>query len=329
MLKDKFGRTINYLRLAVTDRCNLRCFYCMPEEGIQYIDRKELLAYEELLRLVRILIPEGINKVRITGGEPFIRKDLMAFLRTLNQENDSLSINLTTNGVLTSKYLPDLKQIGIEKINFSLDSIDPDRFFTITKRKVFDQVWNSILHSLSLNIETKINAVVMEGKNINDILPLARLSLKYPLGIRYIEEMPFNGGNHHFGTLTWNHDKILNHLKQEFPNLMRIPAEANSTSAVYQIPGAKGTIGIIAAYSRTFCGSCNRIRITPQGVIKTCLYDQGVFDIKSLLRAGGNDRQILEAIQQAVQNKAEDGFAAEMLRDKSDPFSESMATIGG
>lgn len=328
-LIDNHGRLINYVRLAVTDRCNLRCFYCMPEEGVRYIARDQLLSYEEMERLMRLLAGMGIEKLRITGGEPFVRKDMMAFLQRLSQIDGLNEINITTNGALTAPLVPELKAMGVRSINLSLDSLDKNRFFQITRRDVFDKVMKTFHALIEHGIRTKINAVVIEGRNTQDIIPMAELTRQYPVSVRFIEEMPFNGAGSNYPELLWNHRKIIAHLKEYFPDIEKIPDPPFSTSMNYQIPGHQGTVGIIAAYSRTFCGSCNRIRITPQGMLKTCLYDSGVFNVRDLMRAGASDEEVAIAIRDALGHRAKDGYEAERNRRFGLPISESMSTIGG
>lgn len=328
-LYDQHGREINYLRLAVTDRCNLRCFYCMPEEGINYGPRKELLTYEEMLRIVQLLAPLGVSKLRLTGGEPFLRRDFMPFLTAASQVEGLEQIHLTTNGTLTLPYVSELKALGIRSVNLSIDSLDPQRFFDITRRDVFDQVWQTFEALLAHGIKTKLNAVVMDGRNIDDILPMVVLTEKYPVSVRFIEEMHFNGGAAHYTQLKWNYKKILEHIQAAYPSLTKIPDPLHSTSFNYRIDGHLGSIGVIAAHSRSFCGTCNRIRLTPTGQLKTCLYDDGVLSIRDLMRAGATDEQIQDAFRSALAFKAKDGWEAEGRRGKSNPASESMATIGG
>lgn len=329
MLKDNHGRDINYLRLAVTDRCNLRCFYCMPEEGINYVPRKELMTYEEMLRIVRALSKMGIEKVRITGGEPFLRKEMMSFLHSLSQIEKLKKINITTNGTLTEPLIPELKKLGINSVNLSCDTLDAANFYKITRRNEFYKVMATLEALLKYEIPTKINAVVMEGKNESDILEMAKLTREMPIDVRFIEEMPFNGEGAHYQKLKWNYRQILEELKTHFPNIQKIPDPPFSTSMNYKIPGHRGSVGIIAAYSRTFCGSCNRIRLTPLGMLKTCLYDSGIFNIKDLARAGATNEQLKLAVLDALNHRAKDGFEAEKKRSFQVPISESMATIGG
>lgn len=326
-LYDNHGRRINYVRLAVTDRCNLRCFYCMPEEGIKYVARQDLLSYEEMERLLRLLHDMGITKLRITGGEPFVRRDMMDFLRTVNTIGFE-QINITTNGTLTGDLVPELKDI-VHSVNLSLDALDPERFFAITRRDAFAKVMETFFALMKHGVKTKINAVVMDGKNIDDLIPMAQLAHQYPVDVRFIEEMPFNGEGSHYPVLEWNHRKIVAHLRQAFPDLEKIPDPPHSTSMNYRVPGFKGKIGIIAAYSRTFCGTCNRIRITPKGMLKTCLYDSGVFNVRDLMRAGASQEQIRDTFLEALGNRARDGWEAERNRSFGLPVTESMSTIGG
>jgi len=327
-LFDNHGRPINYLRLAVTDRCNLRCFYCMPAEGITYVPKKELLSYEEMERLVRILAEMGISKVRITGGEPFVRRDLIKFLWRLHEIPGIEEVNITTNGVLTTPYIDELKAMGIASVNLSLDTFDRQRFLEITRRDEFHRVLDCFHALLEHQIPTKINVVVMEGKNTQDIIPLTELTRQYPVSVRFIEEMPFNGEGSHYPVLVWTHRKILEVLKQQYPTIEKLPDPPASTSYNYRIPGHQGTVGIIAAFSRTFCGTCNRIRLTAQGTLKTCLYDQGVLDIKQIVRDGASDETIRQAFEKAFRNRAKDGYEAEQRRGEQS-VSESMSTIGG
>ncbi|RMF00850.1 MAG: GTP 3',8-cyclase MoaA [Bacteroidetes bacterium] len=328
MLYDNHGRLINYLRLAVTDRCNLRCFYCMPEEGIKYVARDELLSYEEMLRMVSVLKELGITKVRITGGEPFLRRDMLDFLRALSLLGLD-QINITTNGTTTAPLVPDFKDLGVHSVNLSLDTLDRDRFLRITRRDQFTQVWTTFKALQAHGIPTKINAVVMEGQNIEDLVPLVKLTQHYPVSVRFIEEMPFNGAGSHYPVLVWNHRRILDYLREHFPTIAKMPDPPHATASNYRIPGFRGTVGIIAAYTRTFCGTCNRIRVTPTGMLKTCLYDDGVFNLRDLLRAGATDAQVADAFRSALSHRAKDGWEAEQRRNFGLPVQESMATIGG
>jgi cyclic pyranopterin phosphate synthase len=265
---DNHGRTVNYVRLAITDRCNLRCFYCMPEAGIAFAERSLLLTYEEMERLVRVLVGLGVDKVRLTGGEPFVRRDFMPFLERLAAIEGIRKIGLTTNGTLTAPHVPDLKRLGIGPVNLSLDTLHPRRFFEITRRDEFTHVWSTLEALMEHGMEVKINMVVMQGRNETDILEMAALTRHLPVSIRFIEEMPFNGEGQHYTAWRWDFVRIVEHLRSAYPQLTKLPDPPNSTAYHYAIPGHRGNIGIIAAYTRTFCGTCNRLRVTPQGQSK-------------------------------------------------------------
>ncbi|QCR21438.1 GTP 3',8-cyclase MoaA [Pontibacter sp. SGAir0037] len=329
MLLDKHGRTINYLRLAITDKCNLRCFYCMPEEGIDWLSKKELMSYEEMLQACGVLVKMGIEKIRITGGEPFVRKDFMPFLNELSKLQGLRQLTITTNGVLTAPYVPELKRLGVQSVNLSLDTLDRNRFLEITRRDYLPQVLETLEQLLHHGIDVKLNAVVMDGRNTQDILPLAELTKELPVSVRFIEEMPFNGGDNHYTKLAWDHVQILHSIKEKYSEITKLPDPPYSTSFNYKIPGHKGKIGIIAAYTRSFCGTCNRIRLTPQGELKTCLYGKGVMNLKDLMRAGYTDSRLGAAVREAVSNKEKNGWEAEKNSMGLPILNASMATIGG
>jgi molybdenum cofactor biosynthesis protein A len=301
----------------------------MPEEGLNWLSRSEIMTYEEMLQACTLLVKMGIEKIRITGGEPFVRKDIMKLLAALSALPGLNELTITTNGVLTAPLIPELKKIGVKSVNLSLDTLDANRFFTITKRDEFGKVMETMEQLLKHDIEVKINAVVMDGKNTQDIIPLVELTKELPVSVRFIEEMPFNGEGHIYQGLQWNYIRILDEIKQKYPAIEKLNDPAYSTSYNYHIPGHKGSIGIIAAYSRTFCGTCNRIRITPVGELKTCLYDGGVLNIKDLMRNGINDNDLQAALLNAFSHRPKDGFEAEHNRNVNDPAHESMATIGG
>ena len=296
----------------------------MPEQGINWLDRKELMTYEEMLGICSLLVKMGIEKIRITGGEPFVRKDIMSFLSDLSKLNGLKQISITTNGVLTAPYIPEMKKLGIRSVNLSLDTLDKDRFLAITHRNEFDAVMGTLDELLRHDMDIKMNAVVMEGKNIDDIIPLVALTKDMPVSVRFIEEMPFNGTGSHYPALLWDHIKILETIKVIYPSIQKIPDPANSTSYNFHIPGHKGNVGIIAAYTRSFCGTCNRIRIPPVGALKTCLYDNGVLNIKDLVRSGKSDIEINNSLISAISHRAKDGWEAE-----KNTVHESMASIGG
>jgi molybdenum cofactor biosynthesis protein A len=326
-LFDNHGRPLNYLRLAVTDRCNLRCFYCMPAEGIKYLPKKELLSFEEIERLIRLVASMGISKIRLTGGEPFVRNDLMKLIRTIVEVPGIRDLHITTNGVLTAPFIPELKKLGIASVNLSLDTLNRERYRNITLRDEFESTYKTLNLLLENEIPVKINAVVMEGKNIEDILPLVALTKDQNISVRFIEEMPFNGEGSHYAKLTWTYKKIVDHIRAAYPDIQKIPDPVSATANSYKVPGHIGDVGIIAAFSRTFCGTCNRIRVTAQGTLKTCLYGDGVLDVKKLLRTGSDD-ELKTNLLSAFSSRYANGFEAERKRtDKH--IHESMSTIGG
>ncbi len=301
----------------------------MPEEGIKYLPKKELLTFEEIERLISLLAAMGISKIRLTGGEPFVRTDLMSLIRKITSIEGIQDVHITTNGILTGPHIPEIKSLGIGSVNLSLDTLDRDRFKMITRRDEFEKTWDTLQQLLKAEIPVKINAVVMDGKNIDDILPLVELTRQHPVSVRFIEEMPFNGEGNHYATLSWTYKKILDLIRSNYPSLERTTDPPHSTSYNYKIPGHAGDVGVIAAFSRTFCGTCNRIRVTAQGVLKTCLYDDGVLNIKNLMRAGKSDDEIKAELLKAFSNRLKDGFEAEERRKSGAPAIESMSTIGG
>lgn len=301
----------------------------MPEHGLDWLSRKEIMSYEELLHTCSLLTQMGIQKIRITGGEPFVRKDIMQFLFSLKQLKNLQQLTITTNGVLTAPLVPDLKKLGIHSVNLSLDTLDRSRFFAITHRDELPAVLQTLEQLLHHNIEVKINAVVMENKNTCDIIPLVQLTKDLPVSVRFIEEMPFNGTENYGSDSHWNYLRILEAIRENFPSVQKIEDPQFSTSYNYHIPGHKGTVGIIAAYTRSFCGTCNRIRITPQGSLKTCLYGDAVLNIKDMIRAGYSNDDIKKALLLSFSKRTKDGWEAELKVKNSNTLHQSMATIGG
>lgn len=328
MLTDKFGRNINYLRLAIVDRCNLRCTYCMPENGLTWIKQKELMTDEEMLRICSVFTKMGVDKIRITGGEPFVRKNSIELIRKISELDGLTDLSLTTNGLLTELYIPELKKFGIKSVNLSLDTLDKDRFFKITRRNSFDKVMKTLEGLLQHHIKVKINTVVMENENIEDIIPLVELTKDLPVDVRFIEEMPFNGSDTDI-SLKWNFSQIYRYIKEYFPEIQKIQDPKNSTAYNYNIPGFKGNIGIIAAYTRSFCGDCNRIRITPSGILRTCLYEGTGVNLKDEIRIGKTDEELKDIIINSIQNKPKDGWEAQKESLNASQIHQSMATIGG
>ncbi len=327
-MTDKHNREINYLRLSVTDRCNLRCNYCMPAEGIEYMDKEHLLSYEEMLRLINIFVPLGINKLRITGGEPLVRKNLVSFLSQVRELHPKLGIHLTTNGSLLHQHLEALVRIKLNGINLSLDAYDRETFFEITRRDDFPAVQKSLISLLQTPIPIKINAVVMANKNTHCLSDMVKLAKDYKVEVRFIEEMPFNGTNAS-DKLYWSSEDIENYVKLNFPEWESQPKELHSSARIFKSHKYPGSLGIIDAYSRSFCGTCNRIRINAQGDLINCLYGKGEASLRDLMRGGSSDEEIASAIGKIVLRKYKDGFEAEQTTRRKDTFFESMSTIGG
>src|SRR3569623_3258533 len=252
----------------------------------------------------------------------------MQLLSALSELQGLNELTITTNGVLTAPFIPELKKIGVKSVNLSLDTLDANRFFTITKRDEFANVMKTFEQLLKHDIEVKINAVVMDGKNTQDIIPLVELTKDLPVSVRLIEEMPFNGDGHVYTGLQWDYVRILEEIRQKYPDIIKLTDSPFSTSYNYQIPNYKGNIGVIAAYSRTFCGTCNRIRITTEGELKTCLYVAGVFYIKDMIRSGATNNGVEIALVNAFSHRSKDGWESEQNRSNNIPAHESMATIG-
>ncbi|WP_281614697.1 GTP 3',8-cyclase MoaA [Flammeovirga sp. SubArs3] len=323
MLTDKFDRDIKYVRLAVTDRCNLRCTYCMPEM-MKFVNKDRLLSFEEMLRVVRILAENGVEKVRITGGEPFVRKGLMDFLTELVKIEGIKKVGITSNGVLLEEYLDQLKNIGITDINLSLDATTQHKFFEITRRDDFDKVYSSLEQMITKGFKVKINMVVMEGKNTEEIVPLAKYALKWPVEVRFIEEMPFNGTGKEVSK-SWNHLDIEKVLIDSFIGLEKVSSHKSNTAQIYKSSILKGSLGIIPAFSRTFCGTCDRLRITSLGEIRNCLYSESGLNVRDLLRSDLGDQDIADSIQGHLLLKKKSGWEEE----KKNKNLDSMSMIGG
>lgn len=328
-LTDKFGRQITYLRLAVTDRCNLRCQYCMPAHGIEIVDRKELLTFKEMYRITRVLSELGVNKVRLTGGEPFVRKDFISFLEMLSFNDKLDEINITTNGALISNYISKLEALKISTINLSIDSLSSENFAKITRRNVFDEVYKTLEALEKSKLKLKLNAVVQSGVNTHEIIDFIELTKHKNIEVRFIEEMPFNGTGQRETNETWHYHTIINHINEQYKNITPLQSDRSSTSHNFKVNGYQGTFGIIPAFTRTICNDCNRIRITATGMFKNCLFDEGVFNVRDFIRNGASNDDLKQLFLSIVKDKPENGFIAEANRIKNKKVSESMSTIGG
>ncbi|MDT7829963.1 GTP 3',8-cyclase MoaA [Pricia sp. S334] len=327
MLIDNHNRRINYLRLAVTDRCNLRCNYCMPAEGIDFASNDRLFTIDELARLSEILVSQGIDKIRITGGEPFVRKDLMVLLRRLSKMEGLNDISVTTNATIIGKYIDELKELGILNINVSMDAINRGTFEKITRRDQYDTVHNNIIRLITEGFNVRINFIALQGQNTEDILPMLELIEHYDVSVRFLEEMPFNGGSKKFDSIAWDYKRILAHIKEAHPDYYKLESPKTSTSINYRIPGFKGSFGVIPSFSRTFCGSCNRLRISATGDVITCLYAQPSMNIREIMRSENSEEKVKEQILKAIGSRAKTGFEAQ--EKYKGVFDNSMTSIGG
>jgi cyclic pyranopterin phosphate synthase len=309
-LIDPCNRHLNYLRLSVTDRCNLKCIYCVPRESIPRLDHDEILTYEELLRLVRIGIDLGISKVRVTGGEPLVRKGLAGFLTELNKLQGLQDLSLTTNGVLLLDNLDQIKAAGIKRLNISLDTLQRPKFARITGLDVFDQVWQGIAMARRMGFDPiKLNVVALKGINEDELTDMARLSFAYPFHIRFIEYMPIGKSGIDAGPLL-----LAPEIKARISVLGRLFPVANTEgygpAKRYKFEGAKGEIGFIHAISRHFCNQCNRLRLTASGQLRPCLLSDHQEDLKGPLRKGCSDRELAEIFFKAVSRKPSDHHLA-------------------
>lgn len=315
------------MRLAVTDRCNLRCNYCMPAEGIDFVKNEKLFTIDELSRLSEILVAQGVDKIRITGGEPFVRKDLMVLLRHLAQLKELKDISVTTNATLIGPYIDELKALGILNINVSMDAVDRATFEKITRRKEYDTVHNNMIRLISEGFNVRINFIALEGQNTEDILPMLELTKHYDVSVRFLEEMPFNGGSKTFDSIAWDYKRILAYIKESYPDYYKLESPKTSTSVNYKIPGFKGTFGVIPSFSRTFCGTCNRLRISATGDVITCLYAKASVNIRDILRSENSGEKVEQEILKAIGSRAKTGFEAQ--EKYKGVFDNSMTSIGG
>ncbi|MVN92301.1 GTP 3',8-cyclase MoaA [Mucilaginibacter aquatilis] len=326
-LVDKYGRQLNYLRLSVTDRCNFRCYYCMPEEGINFARRQDLLSFDEMLLLSDVFCRLGVSKIRITGGEPFVRNGIMPFLKKLSSTHGLNEITVTSNGTLSDKYQAQLKQMGISKINISLDSLSRDRFMQITRRDDFENVYAGIFKLLDNGFRVKLNCVVAEHKNIQDIIPFIELTRNHALSVRFLEEMPFNGSDGSQVLSDWNYRRIQEYITAHYAEITPLINEDSSTSVNYKIPGYAGSFGIIPSFSRTFCGTCNRIRLSATGELRTCLYGPPAANLRDILRSGATIEEVEKCIIGAVSTREANGFDAEAASNGA--THTSMSVLGG
>ncbi|XP_070577671.1 uncharacterized protein [Ptychodera flava] len=301
-LTDTYGRRHNYLRISLTEKCNLRCQYCMPGEGVKLTPKQHLLSTEEIVKLSKLFVQEGVNKIRLTGGEPLVRRDAVEIVEELGKLGLE-TLAMTTNGIVLSKKLPRLKEAGLNLLNISLDTLIPAKFEFITRRKGWQRVMDSIDTALELGYNpVKVNCVVMRGVNEEEINDFVQLTEKKAIDVRFIEYMPFDGNKWNFKKMV-AYQEMIDTIKQKWPTFERLSDKPNDTSKAYHVPGFVGRVGFITSMSEHFCGSCNRLRITADGNLKVCLFGNAEVSLRDTLRSGTSDDEVLEIIGAAVGRK--------------------------
>ncbi|XP_028995746.1 molybdenum cofactor biosynthesis protein 1 isoform X2 [Betta splendens] len=301
-LTDSFRRRHSYLRISLTEKCNLRCQYCMPEEGVRLTPRSQLLSTAEIMTLARLFVKEGVNKVRLTGGEPLIRPDVLDIIK-LRKLEGLKTIAVTTNGMNLARFLPKLKEAGLDLINISLDSLIPDKFEFIARRKGFVKVMEGIDKAIEMGYSpVKINCVVIRGLNEDELIDFVALTEKKPLEVRFIEYMPFDGNMWNFKKMV-SYREMLDRIRQQWPNVERLQSQLTDTAKIFKVPGFQGQVGFITSMSDHFCSSCNRLRITADGNLKVCLFGNSEVSLRDVLRSGASDEDLLHIIGAAVGRK--------------------------
>ncbi|XP_023383332.1 molybdenum cofactor biosynthesis protein 1 isoform X2 [Pteropus vampyrus] len=325
-LTDSFGRQHSYLRISLTEKCNLRCQYCMPEEGVPLTPKADLLTTKEILTLARLFVKEGVDKIRLTGGEPLIRPDVVDIVAQLHQLQGLRTIGVTTNGINLARLLPQLQKAGLGAINISLDTLIPAKFEFIVRRKGFHKVMEGIHKAIDLGYSpVKINCVVMRGLNEDELLDFVALTEGLPLDVRFIEYMPFDGNKWNFKKMV-SYKEMLDTLQQQWPELEKLPEEESSTAKTFKIPGFRGHISFITSMSEHFCGTCNRLRITADGNLKVCLFGSSEVSLRDHLRAGASEEELLRIIGAAVGRKKRQHAELFLILQDSPPAIPSISS---
>lgn len=321
---DKFGREHTYLRISLTDRCNLRCFYCMPEEGIELADKAHVMTLEEIIGISKIFTSLGVDTIRLTGGEPLIRNNFAFLARELAKLG--VTLKLTTNGIVLDKHFDLFREIGLKRINISLDTLDKAKSAFIAKRDYFDRIMNNLQMAIDYDLEIKLNMVLIKGVNDMEINDFIELTKDQDIGVKFIEFMPFKGNK-------WDWEKgvskeeILEIVTSKFGEIKKLEDPKHSTSANYKVKGFKGSFGIVSTITNPFCAGCNRLRLTADGKMKNCLFATSETDLLTPFREGkAIDKIILEAIK--TKKFSRDGMDEEMVADHYEQ-NRSMTSIGG
>jgi molybdenum cofactor biosynthesis protein A len=329
ILQDLHGRNHGYLRISLIERCNLRCSYCMPEEGVQLSPKSHIMTYEEIYEIAKTFVNHGVTKIRLTGGEPLIRKDIPVILEKLATLPVELSI--TSNAVIIDKFIDVLKRNGVNKINISLDSLDKNKFHQITRRDQFEIVYKNMLLLVEEGFNVKVNVVLMKDFNENEIIDFINLTKDLPIVIRFIEFMPFDGNKWDMSKMV-SYAEVMEHVNASIPekDINRLQDAPNDTSKNYKIKDYKGSFAIISSVTNPFCDSCNRLRLTANGQLKNCLFSSEESDLLTKLREGTSIEPI---IQKAVQAKFKVRGGMDTLEKLQEPKlhnnNRSMITIGG
>ena len=328
-LIDEYGRRIDYLRISITDNCNLNCFYCTPFGGRSHLSHTEILSYEEIVAITQAAVQAGISKVRITGGEPLVRKEMVGLCRMLAGIEGMDSLALTTNGVHLFELAQPLREAGVKRINVSLDTLRPERFKRITGRNLLSRVLDGIKRAEELGLSpVKINMVVMRGINDDEVEDIARLTLEKPYHVRFIELMPTEGwifGNHE--SLFLPMEEIVKRVKRIGGLHLEHKKESFGPARLCSVTGGVGKVGFISPVSRHFCGSCNRLRLTADGKLRNCLFSEKEIDIKGPLRAGASTEELTRIFRQAAQTKPRRHALKD--NDAHQELGRAMHAIGG
>lgn len=326
-LIDQYNRKINYLRISVTDRCNLRCVYCMPVEGVHLRESSEILTYEELLKIAYVATLKGISKIRITGGEPLIRKDIVRFVGMLSRLTALTDLSMTTNGILLSEFAQPLYDAGLKRVNISLDSLKEERYREITRGGDLKRVWEGIAAAGKAGMSpVKINVVVIKDFNDDELVDFARLSLEHPYQIRFIEYMPVGASNGWEREKYVSSEEMLRNIETILPLAPVKKAEECGPAKLYRFREGKGEIGFITPLSQHFCQTCNRLRLTADGKLRTCLFSDEEIDLKSVLRGGGGEQELKDLFDLAIHHKPEKHNITDPVFKKCN---RHMVTIGG
>ncbi len=324
-LADRYNRQVNYLRVSITDRCNLNCIYCRPANEPFTLAHEDILTYEEILRIVAVGNRLGITKVRVTGGEPLVRKNAASLLRRIIAFEGISDVSLTTNGVLLADNLAVIREAGVKRLNISLDTLNREKFRQITGRDAFGRVWAGLMRALEAGFSpVKLNVVVMRGINDDELRELARLSVDLPLHVRFIEYMPTGDRQVDAGRQMLSPE--IKQRLQQAGKLLPLTGPGGGTAERFRLAGAKGEIGFISPWSKHFCATCNRLRLTADGRLLACLLSPQAVDIKTPLRQGAGEKELAGMIRRAVWNKP--GYAGND-HPRQGALPRIMSTVGG